>query len=272
MPIVLVAAVVAGGAVAAGVVAASAVIYAGIAVSVVGKVTKSKELSQIGSGMTLGAGVAGAASSIFGAAEGATAGGMTAENAALGGADGLGGTGIDATAGSLSADVAGSAAGADGAVTGLTQGIGGGAETVAGAGDSAGLLNPSSTSAATSSAPAATAPAGAAAEGGAMNADNLALGGADGMGGTGVIAPPAPGGIQGWWANLSATTKAKLLSGAADAAMKGWDQNQKNEFEREKFNLSQQQYNTSMANASAQPVVKFAPVKTGGLLNPTARG
>jgi len=269
MPLVVVAAIAAGGAVAAGVVAASTVLYAGIAVSVVGKVTKSKELTQIGSGMSLGAGIASAASSIFGAAEGAGAGAGIGAGA---GAENIVPvpTGIDTAAGSLGEAAAGGVADAA-----TTAGVGEAATTGADAlasstGGSGGLLNPTATADSLVATPGA---APAAANG--MSAENLALGGADGLGGTGVLAPPPPGGIQGWWSKLTDTTKAKLLSGAADGLMKGWDANQRNEFEREKLNLDKQRYDTSMANASAQPVVAFkqyTPAKTGGLLNPTAKG
>jgi len=270
MPLVVVAAIAAGGAVAAGVVAASTVLYAGIAVSVVGKVTKSKELTQIGSGMSLGAGIASAASSIFGAAEGAGAGAGIGAGA---GAENIVPmpTGIDTAAGSLGEAATGGLADAA-----TTAGVGDVAATTGGealaseASTGGGLLNPSATADSLVATPGA---APAAANG--MSADNLALGGADGLGGTGVLAPPPPGGIQGWWSKLTDTTKAKLLSGAADGLMKGWDANQRNEFEREKLNLDKQRYDTSMANASAQPVVAFkqyAPAKTGGLLNPTTKG
>jgi hypothetical protein len=270
MPIVVVAAIAAGGAVAAGVVAASTVVYAGIAASVVGRVTKSKELSSIGTGMTLGAGIASAASSIFGA-EGATAAGATGAGAgaegAASGADGLAGAGVDAGAGTLgggSEAIAGAVDATGAGTAGLGEAASGGADLASGAGaaDSAGsdgLLNPAAKADALASAPSAAGASVAPFESGFVGTDVA-------------LTPPPATGIQGWWAKLTPDTKAKLLSGAANSVMAGWDQSQKNAFEREKFNLPQQQYNTSVSNANAQPVVAFAPVKSAGLLNPTTKG
>lgn len=281
MPFLAVAAIISAGAVGAGIVAASTVIYAGIAVSVVGKVTHSKELSQIGSGMTLGAGLASAATSIFGAAEGGAgaAGGMSAENAALGGADGLGGTGVDAAAGSLGSD--GVAASAD-VATGATAGLGDtGASTVAGAGDSTsagGLLNPETAITPPTSAPLTSTPATAApsAPASGMSAENAALGGADGMGGTGAIAPPAntsSNGIAQWWSKQPDSVKNRIMQVGGQAfgsLFDGWTNEQKMALQREQMNLDKQKYDTSVANASAQPTVRFQPYTpaTGGLLNP----
>jgi len=189
--------------------------------------------------------------------------------------DSLGG--VDSAAGALADGAAAADTGAiaEGLTEGLGEGISNAASSTASATEAAaeaggGLLNPSTASNALAATPATPA-----AEAASMSAENAALGGFDGLGGTGVIAPPSPGGLSQWWSGLSSTAKAKMLSGGADAAMKYWDQNQKNEFEREKYNLSREQYDTSMKNASAQPVVQFksyAPPKTSGLLNPTAKG
>lgn len=274
MPFLAVAAIVAGGAVAAGAVAASTVLYAGLAATVVGKVTKSKELTQIGTGMSLGAGLASAATSIFGAAEGASAtagagGAMSAENAALGGADGMGG--IDATAGTLDAasgaDAASSGIQAATSGSGVTEGLDAaskGVDAASGAGQSSGgLLTPSNASAPLTATPAPVATA-------APSAATATPFESGFVGSDVALAPPPAGGIQQWWAKLSPLDKAKMVSGGADAAMKYWDASQRNEFEREKFNLTQQQYNTSVSNANAQPQVAFKKYSpTQGLLSPS---
>lgn len=273
MPFLAVAAIVAGGAVAIGAVAASTVLYAGLAATVVGKITKSKELTQIGTGMTLGAGLASAATSIFGAAEGASAAGgaMTAENAALGGADGMGG--VDAAAGTLDAasgaDAASSGIQAATSGSGVTEGLDAaskGVDAASGAGQSGGgLLSPSS-----ASAPLASTPAPVASVAPATGSATAAPFESGFVGSDVALAPPPAGGIQQWWAKLSPLDKAKMVSGGADAAMKYWDASQRNEFEREKFNLSQQQYNTSVSNANAQPKVAFKQyAPTQGLLTPS---
>lgn len=278
MPLVVVAAIAAGGAVAAGIVAASTVIYAGIAVSVVGKVTKSKELSQIGSGMSLGAGLASAATSIFGAAEagtGAAAGAGEAATGAAGEAGALGG--VDAAAGSL-----GATEGAEGVVSAAentTAGLGNAGEAASGAAETGGggLLNPQSSSALSSTPQASVAP-GAPSIGGQAVSSTGDL--ANSAVGAGTVAPPVDttsNGIAQWWSKQPESTKNRILQMGGQAVgslFDGWTAEQKMALQREQMNLDKQKYDTSMANASAQPVVRFKSYTppTGGLLNPTTKG
>lgn len=271
MPVLAVAAIAGGAAVATGVVAASTVVMAGVAASVVGKVTKSKELMQIGAGLSLGGGIASVASSVFGAAEGAA--GAAAGTAAEGAAAASSAEGISGAAGTLEAGGAldstlegiGAASG-----SGATGGLGGAA---AAAGETGGLLSAApQSSAALSASPQAS-----------FSAGNgvLGLGQSAGVGAplstASVSAVTAPAsttsaGISGWWKGLSESTKNKLLQvggQAASGVMEGWTAEQKLAFERERQRLEQDRYNTAQSNANAQPVVRFAPVQQAtGILTP----
>lgn len=265
MPILAVAAV-AVGAIATTTIAASTVAMVGLATSVVGKVTKSKELMKLGAGLSLGAGVASVASSVFGG------------SATLGAAEGAGGAGtgaggaveaapgISESAGSLEGTAGSieSAANVGGGSTaeGLTSGLGESAEAGSG-----GLLSPSTAGQSVGAPAMPGSEAGATAQGALNTAINS---------GAGALAPPTGTdsfSISKWWSGMSDATKNRLLQMGGQAAgglFEGWTQEQKLAFEREKANLARDQYNTSMKNASAQPKVAFKPVSpiTGGLLTP----
>lgn len=273
MPILAIAAVAGAAGVATGVVAASTVVMAGIAATVVGKVTKSKELMQIGSGLSLGAGLASVATSVFGAAEGATAAaGTAAEGAAAGAAEGVSGA-----AGTLEAGGAIESAMAGAGEAGVTGGLGGASSAAATAGETGGLLSsvPQS-SAALSASPQASF---------AADSSVLGLGQSAGVGaplnaaGVSAVAAPASttsAGISGWWKGLSEATKNKLLQVGGQAAsglMEGWSQEQKLAFERERLKLEQDRLGQQQSNANAQPRVAFNVVNPvgqprAGLLTP----
>jgi len=276
MPLLAIAAVAAGAAVATGVVAVSTIAMIGMATTVVGKITKSKELMQIGAGMGLGAGIASVASSVFGGtsavagtAEAATAGiGSAAESV----------PGIEATAGL--GDAAGGIAEAANSAT-QTSGLLGASDSIA---QSAGLTDVASAATGTAapqglltqtlSQPltvtpsaefASAANAGYTAPINAVSSPLMAL------------PPPPPGGISQWWSKLSQPMKDRVLQmgGQAVGSMfEGWTAEQKLALEREKANLEKQRYDTSASNANAQPTVRFKPnMPTNyGLLTATKRG
>lgn len=268
MPILAVAAVAGGAAVATGVMAASTVAMIGVAATVVGKVTKSKELMQIGGGLSLGAGIASVATSVFGAAEGASAAaGTAAEGAAASGAA----EGVSGAAGTIEgAEAAGAALegiGSSAAQGATTAGLGEAASSAASAaGETGGLLSAGG-SAGNIGTPVIQ----------LGDASGLAQSAAQGIGNTvtnAVVAPASTtsSGISGWWNGLSESTKNKLLQvggQAASGAMEGWTTEQKLAFERERQRLEQERYNTSQRNANAQPIVRFAPVQpSAGILTP----
>lgn len=277
MPFMAVAAVAAGVGVATGVVAATTVAMIGIGATVVGKITKSKELMQIGAGLSLGAGVASVASGIFGGtsaaagtAEAATAGiGSAAESipgidAAAGLGEAAAGAGETASALDAASSISGNTGGLLGASDTIAQsgGLTDAASAVTGVADVApaagrGILN--APLAATPSAEFMAANPGFAAPINAVPSASMAL------------TPPPPGGFAGWWKNLSAPMKDRILQMGAQAAggmFEGWTAEQKLELERERLNLEKQKQDQSQKNASAQPIVRFQNVAppTRGIL------
>lgn len=264
MPFLAVAAIASGAAVATGVVAASTMAMVGVGLSVVGKITKSKELMQIGGGIGLGAGVASLASSVFGAGEAAanTAGAL--DSAASGSVESLSAAESTSSLGDVAESIS-AASPVSGNIDSLTAGVEGGATAPTGGGGlltatappaqpvaSVGPLDPNAAKAPWMTSPtSATNPYGL---------DNF---------GISQIAPPPgtdSGSIAKWWASQPETTKTKILQVGGQAVgglFDGWTQDQKMALEREKMNLTTQ-------NASAQPKVAFqnyTPAKTPGLLN-----
>lgn len=265
MPIVAVAALAAGAAVATGVVAASTVALVGLGTTIVGKVTKSKELLQLGSGMSLGAGVASVAQSVFGASAtaGTAAAGAAPIEAAGTGAAETGG--VDALAGTPEAATAGiESAAQSGAPTGGLEGAG--ASTPAGG--TGGLLGSTpQASQALGSAPQASAAPGTPNLLGSSVANAAAPAVA-------IAPPPATdsGSIASWFSRQPESVKNRILQVGGQAAgglFEGWSAEQKVALERERLKLLQDQ----ARNANAQPRVRFAtPVPAnGGLLN-SAKG
>lgn len=269
MPLLVVAAVAAGGAVAAGVVAAATVAYVGIGVSVVGRLTKSKELMQIGSGMSLGAGVASVASSVFGtsAAAGTAGAATSAVENTISSADLAG---IDAAAGGVGGAGAAMPSLAIDAGAGVTGGLEGAGAAAEAAGGTGGLLSstPQASAPLTATPQASLAPS-------AVQAPGAEI--ANAAGASGPIAPPVAtdsNSISQWWAKQPEAVKNKILQVGGQAAgglFDGWSAEQKLALERERLKLQQDKDALQTSNANAQPTVRFKPFSpaTGGLLSST---
>lgn len=270
MPIVVVGAIAAGAAVSAGV-AISTVAMVGMAATVVGKVTKFKELSQLGAGISLGAGIASVGQAVFGAGTAATGASATAGTAEAGSAA-LENTissadlaGIDAAAGGVGGgaslpDAISVATSWDMPATAVESFSGAAAD---GASKATGLLG-SSASAVPEAAAAVTPPAQQASldVAGSTGAANPAAAAAN----TAVAPPPGTdtNSIARWWSTQSEGTKNRILQMGGNFAgglFDGWSSEQKLALQREQQNLEMQKYNTMMANGSAQPKIAFQQYK-----------
>jgi hypothetical protein len=249
-----VATAIAGGVVTAAVVAtvATSVAYLGATLSVVGAVTGSAKLAKWGGYLGMAGGVVALGATAFGAMTGA------ASSAASGAASGAA---TDAATGeatkTLGSEIVKNA--------GVDTAIKTGAENLTETGLKDLWAN---------AAPPTTAPAVSSASG--INTNSLISSGstlASGMGAK-MKTPEvtSSGGISGsvkdWWKSLGEQEKAAALKGVGDMAsglFAGWSQDQKNEFEREKYNFEKEMMLQKTANANAQPIMKFKPVV--GLIN-----
>lgn len=75
--------------------------------------------------------------------------------------------------------------------------------------------------------------------------------------------------IKDWYDKQPAAVKAAIIRGGASAVgglFQGWTEEQKLALEQNKFALQQQQYNTAISNANAQPTISFQS-KPGGIIN-----
>ena len=252
MPFLAVAAVAGAVGVGAGLVTAATLTYVSIGLSVVGAITKSKELSQIGAGLGLGGGIA----SLFGGAVGGAAG--AAGEVVNGGIGAVSDAGFDAWAASQGA--AESAVGLE-AFGGATPSF-----------ETAGLAAQSGTTGLIGAAPApisaqppsfdaigANAPA-------QPSTSSIASTQAPVTTVSGAVKPPPDTtsfGIKNWWSSLTDAEKNNVLQvggGVAKGMFAGWSEEQKNALEREKFNLDKERYANQQANVNAQPVVTYKPV------------
>lgn len=273
---------------------AVAVMDVGIAMVVVGKVTKSKELVQIGGVLTTAGGIANLAVGAVGAlgaagaageagvAEGAMAGaysdvaGEKFAQAAAGEAAGtVSAGGLEAATSGASAASAAADAGssidtlggkiADGAVSPISSGFDP-KPPVAGLGD-APALNPQATAPQVSG----TASAAPINNSSMLNPDMSGndmtarpLGGAD-------AAIPKPGIFEDtkeWFKNLSADAQSRVSTALVQAGgqavggiFNGWSAEQKLALEQQSQDLTKQKYDTANANANYVPTIAFKPVK-----------
>lgn len=278
---------------------ATAVMEVGIAMTVVGTVTKSKELVKIGGVMSMAGGIGslaiGAAGAFGGAAAGAAgeaagelgaeslwsdaASQATADASANMATPGMSGAAVaDSFAGGATASSipdAASGIGAIGDTGGLTTEYAGGLPT--------GDLMPASgdiTASADAAAPAKfSAPEGLNAQASAPPTSDI-MGDASGdhlPGGDLFGDTPKPGIGQDfgtWFKGLPKETQARLATGAVQAGsmaiggiFNGWSESQKMDLQREIQNQKTQQYNTQMANANAIPSISFKPVAPRGLIS-----
>jgi len=249
MPFVAIAAVAGGAAVAAGLVTAATLTCVSIGLTVVGTLTKSKELTQLGAGLGLGGGIA----SLFSGAVGSVAG--AAGEVVNGGIGAVSEAGFDTWA---------AGQGAAESSVGLAE-FGGSAPSF----ETAGLAAQSGSTGLIGSAPAPLASQPSTFDAASMNAPAPAPAPAPTTAAStasGAVAPPSDTtsfGIKNWWSGLTDTQKNNVMQiggKAAEGLFAGWSAEQKNALERERINLEQQKYNTQQANANAQPVISYKPV------------
>jgi hypothetical protein len=267
MPIVVVGAIAAAGAISVGV-AVSTVAMVGLGTTVVGKLTKSKELSQFGAGLGLGAMASSALTGVFGSAAAGSAEAASAaipntiSSSQLAGIDAAAG-GIGGAAGATPGALGGISTGWDAAATAIDSASGatGGLGAAGAGGNSGGLLGSSLNPAAPAQPGVATA---------ATPANPVATAS------TPVAPPPATdsNSISQWWGRQSEATKNRILQVGGQAVgglFEGWSAEQRAALERERMKLEQQKYDTAQSNGNAQPVVKFKSYTpaTGGLLGAT---
>jgi len=264
MPFLAVGAIAGAVATTAFAVSATTLAYISVGLAVVGKLTKSKELSQIGAGLSFGAGIG----SLFAGAAGGAAG--AAGEVVNGGVGAVSEAGFDAWAAGQGA--AESAVGLD-AFGGATASF-----------ETAGLAAQPGTTGLIGAAPAplATQPpafdavaANAPTQPTAASATTAQAPSTTVSTVSGAVTPPPDTtsfGIKNWWSGLTDAQKNNVMQiggKAAEGLFAGWSAEQKNALERERLNLEQQRYATQTANANAQPVVSYKPV--GGLLSAGAR-
>lgn len=236
---------------------ATAVAEVGMAMTVVGTVTKSKELVKVGGFLAMAGGVSSLAAGAFNAATGtAAAEGAGASLAA--GSDAA----FDAWAAEVGAAESGIGIEAFGGAAPSWAGSTGAAMEGMGAAQAGQEMTKIANATPTSP---------------GMDLTSTTT---DGVGGqalkfaenAGAIAPPAatdPGSMAQWWKNLPEPRKNAILQMGGKAVgglFEGWTAEQKMAFERERLNLEQQKYNTGVSNANQQPTT-IKPPSAGGLLN-----
>jgi hypothetical protein len=252
----------------------TAVAEVGIAMTVVGKITKSKELVKIGGIMSLVGGIGSLATSAYGALSAAGAGEGAvgvAEGAAVGAASDVAGEQFALEAGMDAAGSGFGAAAAEGAATTFPVDV----PTLGGMMGSA----PATPAAATGVAPAAAgpivaAPTPAPAAATAAPAPGV-TGAAFDAGSAGAVTAPADTsafGIKKWFDGLDKATQGKVISGAVQIGgnaigglFNGWSEEQKMALEQQRQSLVQKNLETQQANANAQPRVQ-AYVKPTGMM------
>ncbi len=262
----------------------TAIAEVGIAMSVVGAVTGSKDLSKWGGYLSIAGGVGSLAAGAMGAAGSASAEvageSLATEGLAEGAVEGaldLTGQDIATTAysgGDMSPVFSDSAGGAlDGSMSldsinaggldadGITPAVGGGQDQIAAGKIDNPYLDQNGVQPTTGPQPSNDF------SDARFNSTNSVD---QNWTGSGSATPPpdtSSSGIADWFKKQPKSVQDAVLQGAAGAAkgvFAGWSEDQKMALEREKFNLDKTKYSTGMTNASAQPAIKFAPV---GIIN-----
>lgn len=280
---------------------ATAVSYVGVAMTVVGTVTKSKELTGLGKVLSIGGGIAslGAAAGAWGTASGEAAGSSVFSEAASNvvpdaavnqAADAAAQTTADSFAGAASAssnNVVGSTLDAVNGVAGDSAASG--ASSLAS--DYATPFNPNDAAGAGFSAPTPIAPDASAAAPTADVAKPAGLvnqatapsvtGSASAIPDAQNIVPdvPKPGigqSIRDWYSSLKPDQQSRIASGALQLGgnaigglFQGWTAEQQLDLQKEIQAQKTDQYNTSVANANSIPTIQFKP---RGLVNSTKGG
>ena len=278
----VISAVVAASAVGASVaVIATAVTYVGIAMTVVGTVTKSKELTGIGKVLSIGGGVASLGAAAYGAFSAAGSGAVGAaeaggeslwsDAASQATADASANVATDAAENITADTFAGAANSAADTAIGATEGIGANTGTSNGLASSfdptANLAGDTGTAAGVSTsnaAPAAT----SIGEDAAAEKWAIANGGGDAAGSA--FAKPGLGeSITNWYSKLSPDAKTRvnttLLQAGGSAVgglFNGWSSSQK-------LDLEKQIYQDGIKRANAMPTISF---KSGLVANSTKGG
>lgn len=267
------AAVIGGAAVTAATVAtiAAGVANAGIVLSIVGKVTKSKELMKIGGVMAVAGGVASLGASAYGAMTGGTAAATSVDGAATN-------IGADAAVNQAAPAILDTAetfpvSDPSALVTTPTPSLA----------DSAASWNPASSDIALDSVPQASGATPAYAP--ASTEANMSV---DPSGSRGLIAGVQdasanyvkPGFLESagnWYKNLPDAEKSRIHNQILQAGGKaiggmfeGWSADKKLELEREVMAENQRRYDNTRANGNAIPTIAFKPAPTG--LVKSARG
>lgn len=229
------------GAGAAGIAEIATVVSAvGSGLSVVGAVTGSKDLAKIGGTLALAGGVTSLATSAFGAGAATAAGEVASSAAGIG--EGLGGSG--GAYGAASDFGANTGLGYTGEAT--TTGLSSAANKASGLINQVGSID-------------APAPQNQ------QPQDLLPVSQS-----TGGVKPPSDissNGFLTWFKSLDPRTQSTILqsgAGAVGGLFDGWTQEQKLALDRERMALDREKYNKGLLNASAQPVINFAPT---GLIN-----
>lgn len=249
---------------------ATAVAEVGIAMTVVGTVTKSRELTGLGKVLSVAGGVTSLAAGAYAAfGTGAAAAGEGA--AAAGAAEGAGG----AAAGSAETFAVNVPTAADFAPV-TNEGIVSGANA---AGATSGVANaapaalPGDAGAgALSSTPQASTPLSATPQASTPNPTAFASGD---VGAAAKVLPPvdtSQSGIARWWSGLDDKSKNTILqtgAGAVGGLFNGWSAEQRNALERDKLALSQAQYNKQVSNAAYVPSIRYQPTGGGMMNTPT---
>lgn len=265
---------------------ASAVAELGMAMSVVGAVTGSTDLTKIGGVLSLAGGVTSLASGTINAAEGIAADGV---------ADGLGevaadsveseaaNSAITSAAGNAGEGIIGNAMNSAGdlSATGpMDSGVGFGGSSASPATNAVDTTTDAAVNAAqntASASQASSAPVGSTEDPRAAIKSETSTNPVDTdpyLNETNklqrqAIAPP-PGSDafswKKWWKDLPESTKNLVMQSGMKAVgglFQGWTEEQKQDLERNKFQFEQDKFNTAMANANAQPPVTQYQIKPG---------
>ena len=276
---------------------ATAVTYVGVAMTVVGTVTKSKELTGLGRVLSIGGGIASlgaaAAGSFGSAAASGAAEGTAGEASSLWGeaaneaADATVNQAVDTAAQTTADSFAGSASSAADKAIGSVADAGADS-ALSGAGDLGGYetaFNPNDVAGAGFSPPTPTATGGISAPGLQAPAPSGIVNQATAPTVSGSVGDAATSGlpekgigerVSDWFKKLTPDQQSRISSGALQLGgnaigglFQGWSAEQQLELQKEIQAQKDKQYNDSVKNANSVPVIQFKP---RGLVNSTKGG